>query len=594
MAREFDTTLHKASVAKKVVAEKGILAEPNPKKGRRLDSDIVNKVKEFYLSEEISRTMPGKKDTVSVSVNGERKSLQKHLILCNLTEAYAKFKEKYPEMKIGFSKFAELRPKQCVLPGASGTHSVCVCQIHQNMKLMFVGSNLDKLTTDDDYPLKSVQDCVIKLQCNPPSISCCLGECFQCGNDEALKEQIQNAFENNFIDMITFKRWTNTDRSNLETVVKGTDDFVLDFLNILRYYQKHAFLTKMQSNSYKDCKENLIEGEVLVVMDFAENYSFVVQDEVQSFHWNNDMVTLHPFVAYYKDNGKLENLNFVVVSECNIHDTVSVHLFLKFFHLFLKSKLPGTHKIIYFSDGCAAQYKNCKKFLNLCHHEEDFKTKAEWNFFTTSHGKGPCDGLGGTVKRLATRASLQRPYSDQILTPQAFFKFCEENIENIKFQFATNSDYGEEERLLHVRLVRANTIAGTQKMHYFQPVTKYSLLVKQFSLSEISSIKRVSDSVQLLPDEEILGYVTVTYERDWWLGYVLDRNTDLRQATIKFLQPKGPSGSFTYPSRPDILIVPFVDVLTSVEVTTTNARKYSFPKREQEKASKVLEQIIVS
>ena len=71
-------------------------------------------------------------------------------------------------------------------------------------------------------------------------------------------------------------------------------------------------------------------------------------------------------------------------------------------------------------------------------------------------------------------------------------------------------------------------------------------------------------------------------------------NTDLRQATIKFLQPKGPSGSFTYPSRPDILIVPFVDVLTSVEVTTTNARKYSFPKREQEKASKVLEQIIVS
>ena len=25
-------------------------------------------------------------------------------------------------------------------------------------------------------------------------------------------------------------------------------------------------------------------------------------------------------------------------------------------------------------------------------------------------GKGPCDGIGGTLKRLATRASLQRPY----------------------------------------------------------------------------------------------------------------------------------------------------------------------------------------
>ena len=65
------------------------------------------------------------------------------------------------------------------------------------------------------------------------------------------------------------------------------------------------------------------------------------------------------------------------------------------------------HKIIYFSDGAAAQYKNRKNFLNLCHHKADFGVDAEWHFFATSHGKGPCDGLGGTVKRLAARASLQ-------------------------------------------------------------------------------------------------------------------------------------------------------------------------------------------
>ena len=53
----------------------------------------------------------------------------------------------------------------------------------------------------------------------------------------------------------------------------------------------------------------------------------------------------------------------------------------------------------------AGQYKNCKNFLNLCHHESDFGLDAEWNFFATSHGKGPCDGVGGIVKRLAARAS---------------------------------------------------------------------------------------------------------------------------------------------------------------------------------------------
>ena len=51
-------------------------------------------------------------------------------------------------------------------------------------------------------------------------------------------------------------------------------------------------------------------------------------------------------------------------------------------------------KMIYFSDGCAGQYKNCKNFINLCHHYEDFGLVAEWHFSATSYGKGPPDGVG--------------------------------------------------------------------------------------------------------------------------------------------------------------------------------------------------------
>ena len=36
-------------------------------------------------------------------------------------------KGKFPDRKIGVAKFAELRPKHCILAGASGTDSVCVC-----------------------------------------------------------------------------------------------------------------------------------------------------------------------------------------------------------------------------------------------------------------------------------------------------------------------------------------------------------------------------------------------------------------------------------------------------------------------------------
>ena len=63
---------------------------------------------------------------------------------------------------------------------------------------------------------------------------------------------------------------------------------------------------------------------------------------------------------------------------------------------------------MYISDGAASQYKNRKKFSNLCHHKLDFGVKAEWYFSATSHGKGACDGLGGTVNHLAALASLQR------------------------------------------------------------------------------------------------------------------------------------------------------------------------------------------
>ena len=74
----------------------------------------------------------------------------------------------------------------------------------------------------------------------------------------------------------------------------------------------------------------------------------------------------------------------------------------------------------------ASQYKNYSNFPNLIHNFEDFNLHAEWHFFATSHGKGPCDGIGGTIKRLARRKSLQSVNDSQedIQTPVALFNFA--------------------------------------------------------------------------------------------------------------------------------------------------------------------------
>ena len=49
--------------------------------------------------------------------------------LYNLQELYTAFKEKYPNVNIGFSEL-------CVLVGSIMTHSVCVRSAHQNVVLL--------------------------------------------------------------------------------------------------------------------------------------------------------------------------------------------------------------------------------------------------------------------------------------------------------------------------------------------------------------------------------------------------------------------------------------------------------------------------
>ena len=100
--------------------------------------------------------------------------------------------------------------------------------------------------------------------------------------------------------------------------------------------------------------------------------------------------------------------------------TTMIHiLFIKYkesFLITLKENLPILDKIFYFSDGCAEQYKNCKNFINLCHHQQDFNMNAEWIFFGTCHSKSPCDDVGGFVKCYVVKHSLHRHLHGQILS----------------------------------------------------------------------------------------------------------------------------------------------------------------------------------
>lgn len=98
-------------------------------------------------------------------------------------------------------------------------------------------------------------------------------------------------------------------------------------------------LTKLQhttslpsaSQKYlKDLKESLPQSDPIVLMDFAENYSFACQDAIQGFNSSNENATLHPLLIYFENlKEELAPLNFCVISNERDHSAATVHALLQ-------------------------------------------------------------------------------------------------------------------------------------------------------------------------------------------------------------------------------------------------------------------------
>ena len=100
-------------------------------------------------------------------------------------------------------------------------------------------------------------------------------------------------------------------------------------------------------------RRNLLVWTRYGAWDFAENYQYLTQDEIQSFHWSKEYCTLHPLVICYKDaDGNLQHYSLCLISGDNTHDTSFVHKIQTLLVEFLKYRLPNFTKIYYICDGC--------------------------------------------------------------------------------------------------------------------------------------------------------------------------------------------------------------------------------------------------
>ena len=146
-------------------------------------------------------------------------------------------------------------------------------------------------------------------------------------------------------------------------------------------------------------------------------------------------------------------------------------------------------------------------------------------------------------------------------------------LQGITFKFITTEEWGNEETLLQERFSKAKTIAGTQRLHCFVPVDTSTLHVQEYS----ASCDFRTEAVQVVVSHQrnmcdVKGYMTAI----WWVACVTGTDPEMQEVTLSFLHPRGPSRSFVYPHKADILTVHISDIMTFVEPTTYTGRTYTY------------------
>lgn len=209
----------------------------------------------------------------------------------------------------------------------------------------------------------------------------------------------------------------------------------------------HRKRAREQSNSYEQCKKTLKAGAVMIILDFAMNYSHEYMKEAQLQFFRKTQTTILPVVVWYMENGELKQRSYVYLSpDCKHSNNFVQHVLnqvsragearrkvgqltlfpslcvcltnqvVKDVGSILEGQGDNLTHVHIWSDGCGGQFKNryqlryiidMVKKSGLTTNENNTPINIEMvehNFFASCHGKGPCDSLGAVVKTILRSA----------------------------------------------------------------------------------------------------------------------------------------------------------------------------------------------
>lgn len=144
------------------------------------------------------------------------------------------------------------------------------------------------------------------------------------------------------------------------TCTKGA--LVKLFKTSLKEFMQHVCNIKHQYRVLDCIKNNLSGTQVILHMDFSENYVLKYASEVQSSHFgaSKKQVSLHTSVAYYSNDPS--PVSYGTFSNSLRHDPAAICAHLTPILNDIKRRIHNLESIHFISDGPVTQYRNKTMF----------------------------------------------------------------------------------------------------------------------------------------------------------------------------------------------------------------------------------------
>ena len=163
------------------------------------------------------------------------------------------------------------------------------------------------------------------------------------------------------------------------------------------------------------------------------------------------------------------------------------------------------------------------------------------------------------------------------MTPFQLYQWAVDNVPGVHFCYCSTEEY-ETQIFLQTRFEQTRTIPGTRKLHSFIPISKNTLRTRIYSFyTTTRCVTKLPGDLEL---EEVSGFVTCSYNSQWWLGCVLETHTKEVQISLTLLHPPGPSRSYKYPDVPVIVTLPLTEILIKVCPHSRTGRVYTLTQKE--------------